>query len=153
MELNTRGRYAVMAMADIAKFGASRAVALPEISERQHLPVAYLEQIFARLREAGLVLSVRGRGGGYRLGRLATEIPIADIMAAVEEGTRMTRCFEDESLGCVGSRRCLTHELWRALGSEIEGFLRRVTLHDVVDGTFAVSPQPSDTATGPEAVA
>ena len=137
MELNTRGRYAVMALADIAKHGNGRAVSLSEISERQQLPVAYLEQIFAKLREAGLVESVRGRSGGYRLVGSADRIIIADIMVAVDEGTRMTRCMNDDSVGCVGSQRCLTHGLWRALGEHIEVFLGGVTLHDVVAGSLA----------------
>ena len=94
MELNTRGRYAVMAMTDLAKHGAGEAVALSAIADRQHLSVAYLEQIFAQLRRFGLVDSVRGRSGGYKLARPAREIAISEIMIAVEEETRMTRCLD-----------------------------------------------------------
>lgn len=133
MELNTRGRYAVMAMADLARQGGEAAVPLSQISERQRITVAYLEQLFQQLRRAGLVESARGRAGGYRLGRPASAITVAEIMAAVEEGVRMTRC---QGLGeaCMAGERCLTHNLWEALGSEIASFLGRVTLFDVVNG-------------------
>ncbi|MCH9807038.1 MAG: Rrf2 family transcriptional regulator [Alphaproteobacteria bacterium] len=133
MELNTKGRYAVMAMADIAKFGVGGAVPLSAVAERQQISLAYLEQIFLKLRRAGLVLSERGRSGGYRLGRPADEINVAEIMKAVEERTRMTRCM-DEGLGCVGEERCLTHKLWAALGAQIAFFLGDVTLREVIEG-------------------
>ena len=97
MELNTKGRYAVMAMADLAKNQGEAAVPLSQIAERQQLSLSYLEQIFLRLRRAGLVDSARGRTGGYRLGRTAAEIPVGEIMAAVEEETRMTRCMVSSS--------------------------------------------------------
>ena len=150
MELNTKGRYAVMAMADIAKQGGEQSVPLSAIAERQQLSLAYLEQIFLRLRRAGLVDSARGRSGGYRLGRPANEINVAEIMAAVEEETRMTRCM-DGGAGCIGEERCLTHGLWAALGQQIEGFLAMITLQQVLDGIpYDRTPprQPhSDTAT------
>ena len=137
MELNTRGRYAVMAMADLAKHGADAAVALSAIADRQHLSVAYLEQIFAQLRRFGLVDSVRGRSGGYKLARPAREIAISEIMIAVEEETRMTRCLDlvGDVGGCLGESKCLTHGLWHALGDHIRTFLARVSLQEVVDGT------------------
>lgn len=133
MELNTKARYAVMAMADIAKNGESAAVPLSMIAERQHLSLAYLEQIFLRLRRAGLVISARGRSGGYMLGRPAHSIRIAEIMKAVEEETRMTRCLDGE-VGCLGEERCLTHGLWHALGGHIAVFLANVSLQEVLDG-------------------
>lgn len=124
-----------MAMADIAKFGAEKAVALPAISDRQNLSVSYLEQIFVQLRQAGLVESVRGRGGGYKLARPASHISVAEVMDAVEEDTRMTRCSLIEHLGgCVGDTRCLTHGLWHALGAHIQDFLTSMSLQDVIDG-------------------
>lgn len=134
MELNTRGRYAVMAMADLAKYGGSEAVSLAAIAERQHLSAAYLEQLFLQLRRAGLVESTRGRAGGYRLGRPAAQIHVGDIMYAVEEPTRMTRCLGEHSIGCVGEGRCLTHDLWDALGDHIREFLAAVSLQDVIEG-------------------
>lgn len=136
MELNTKGRYAVTAMADIAKFSDDGAVPLSAVAERQQISLAYLEQIFLLLRRAELVVSERGRSGGYRLGRSPDLITVAEIMLAVEERTRMTRCME-EGTGCLGEERCLTHGLWAALGAHIAGFLAEVTLRDVVDGDFA----------------
>jgi Rrf2 family transcriptional regulator, iron-sulfur cluster assembly transcription factor len=133
VELNTKARYAVMAMADLAKFGAVSAVPLSAIAERQGLSLAYLEQIFLRLRRAGLVASARGRSGGYVLARPAEAIHIVEIMRAVEEETRLTRCLDGE-VGCVGDRRCLTHDLWHALGAHIVAFLSNVSLQEVVDG-------------------
>jgi Rrf2 family transcriptional regulator, iron-sulfur cluster assembly transcription factor len=133
MELNTRGRYAVMAMADLAKHSATNPVPLSLIAERQQLSLAYLEQLFAQLRRDGLVESARGRSGGYKLGKPASGIHIAEIMKAVEEETRMTRCVGDDG-ACLGETRCLTHNLWRALGDHIASFLWSVTLQDVVDG-------------------
>lgn len=132
MELNTKGRYAVMAMADLAKNGGHDALPLSSVAERQHLSLSYLEQIFLHLRRAGLVESARGRAGGYRLGRPAAEITIAEIMRAVEEETRMTRCADGP--GCIGEQRCLTHGLWQALGERIESFLGSISLQDVLDG-------------------
>ena len=138
MELNTKGRYAVMAMADIAKHAkmpaGAEAIPLSQIAERQHISLAYLEQLFLRLRRAGLVESARGRAGGYRLGRAASDITVADIMLAVEEDVRMTRCAGDAGVPCHGAERCLTHGLWDALGDEIGAFFARVSLEDVVSG-------------------
>jgi Rrf2 family transcriptional regulator, iron-sulfur cluster assembly transcription factor len=143
MELNTKGRYAVMAMADLAKHAApapatSDAIPLSEIAERQQISLAYLEQIFQRLRKSGLVESVRGRSGGYALAVPASAIAISAILQAVEEPVKMTRCQitgdgRTEG-GCVGHQRCLTHDLWDALGDHIAGFFHAVTLQDVVDG-------------------
>lgn len=132
MELNTKGRYAVTALADLAKFGAGEAVSLAIISERQHLPLSYLEQIFMSLRRSGLVESARGRSGGYRLSKAASDVSVGDIMRAVEEETRMTGCRD--GIPCRGDKPCLTHSLWTALGEEIDGFLSHVSLQDVLDG-------------------
>lgn len=134
MELNTRGRYAVTAMADLARFGAGKAMPLSAIAERQHISLAYLEQLFANLRRAGLVESERGRTGGYRLGRPAERISVAEIMRAVEEEIRMTRCAGEDAAPCIPGRRCLTHALWDALGEQIACFLERVTLEEVIAG-------------------
>lgn len=125
-----------MAMTDLAKYGKEpdgATMPLSAIAERQQISLAYLEQIFQRLRRAGLVESVRGRSGGYRLMKPAAEISIAQIMLAVEEETRMTRCH-DESPGCLGEKRCLTHGLWHALGGHIAAFLANVSLQETVDG-------------------
>src|SRR4029077_3506980 len=118
VELNTRGRYAVMALADLAKYGADGSLPLPAIAERQQISLAYLEQLFLKLRRAGLVDSVRGRLGGYRLGRPAGSITVAEIMAAVDEDMRMTRCGGEAAKPCMAGQRCLTHGLWDALGEQ-----------------------------------
>ncbi len=142
MELTTKGRYAVMAMVDLAKHGPQHgpqlnhdvAMPLSAIAERQQLSVAYLEQIFLKLRRAGLVESERGRAGGYRLSRPSSDIMVADVMTAVDEETRMTRCHGEEAAGCIGEHRCLTHGLWDALGEHIHEFLAHVSLDDVLTG-------------------
>jgi len=148
VELNTRGRYAVTAMADLAKYGADGAQALPAIAERQQISLAYLEQLFLKLRRAGLVDSARGRTGGYRLSRPAGAISVADIMSAVEEDMRMTRCSGEVEKPCLPGRRCLTHGLWDALGDQIAAFLDSVTLQEVVDGIPPGKRAPRASATG-----
>lgn len=150
MELNTKGRYAVTAMADLAKYGAGEAVPLSAIAERQHISLAYLEQLFAKLRRAGLVESARGRAGGYRLARPAPSVSVAEILRAVEEGIRMTRCSGAESAPCVAGQRCLTHGLWDALGEQIATFLDSVTLQEVLDG-IPVGKQALRASAGPAA--
>jgi Rrf2 family protein len=147
VELNTKGRYAVTAMADLAKYGADGAQSLPAIAERQQISLAYLEQLFLKLRRAGLVESARGRAGGYRLARPAGEITVADVMSAVEEDMRMTRCSGEVDKPCMPGRRCLTHGLWDALGDQIAAFLDGVTLQEVVDGIPAGKRAPRSAAT------
>jgi Rrf2 family iron-sulfur cluster assembly transcriptional regulator len=137
MRLSTRGRYAVMAMVDLAAqtaaHGTAKPVALGEIAERQGISLSYLEQLFGKLRRAGLVLSARGPGGGYRLAFPAAETRIADIILAVDEPIKATRCEVGSPRGCLGGRsRCLTHDLWEELGNQIHMFLTSVTLDDVV---------------------
>ncbi len=142
MRLSTKGRYAVMAMADLARreCDPSRAVALAEIAARQEISLSYLEQLFARLRRKGLVRSARGPGGGYRLARAAGETSIAAIVHAVDEPLRATRC--GESKGCMlKGERCLTHDLWEDLGQHIEGYLESVSLADVVGGRLGANRQ------------
>jgi Rrf2 family transcriptional regulator, iron-sulfur cluster assembly transcription factor len=134
VELNTKGRYAVTAMADLAKFSVGGAIPLSAISERQHISLSYLEQLFVKLRRAGLVESARGRAGGYRLARPADRISVAEIMRAVDEGVRMTRCAGEDAAPCVPGQRCLTHGLWDALGEQIAWFLDSVTLEEVIGG-------------------
>ena len=147
MDLNTRGRYAVMAMADIAGQDGSAAQALSAIAERQKLPLAYLEQLFVQLRRAGLVDSARGRSGGYRLSHPAAEISVADVMSAVEEDTKFTRCTSDGA-GCTGSEPCITHGLWSALSQSTAAFLQSVSLEDVVAGKLKASRPQTANANG-----
>ena len=133
MKLTTKGRYAVTAMADIAARGESEPVALGEVALRQGISVSYLEQLFAKLRRAGLLESARGVSGGYKLARGAEDIRISDVVAAVDEEIKTTACEAGSAKGCQGaSARCLTHDLWDELGRQIDIFLNAVTLDDVV---------------------
>jgi len=135
MRLSTKGRYAVMAMADLAGNAAdAKPVALADIAQRQDISLSYLEQLFAKLRRGGLVTSVRGPGGGYRLARPSTELRIADIIVAVDEPIAATRCKPGSSKGCTKTgARCVTHDLWEELGQQIHVFLSSVSLADVVE--------------------
>ena len=132
MRLSTKGRYAVMAMVDLAKNGGGRPIILADIAERQVISLSYLEQLFAKLRLGGLVKSVRGPGGGYLLAHGADETRISDIILAVDEPIRATRCAPGTPMGCRGNQsRCLTHDLWEELGNQIHLYLSSVTLADV----------------------
>jgi Rrf2 family transcriptional regulator, iron-sulfur cluster assembly transcription factor len=133
MKLSTKGRYAVMAMADIASSGGESHVSLAEISQRQEISQEYLEQIFAKLRKCGLVESARGPGGGYKLARDMEDIRIADIVLAADEPLQITRCQGDAIEGCVAGGQCLTHDLWSSLGRQVYSFLAAITLGDVVN--------------------
>jgi Rrf2 family iron-sulfur cluster assembly transcriptional regulator len=140
MQLSTKGRYAVMAMTDLAKQTDEKAVSLADIAARQEISLSYLEQLFARLRRGGLVKSVRGPGGGYRLAKPAHETSVADIVLAVNEPLRATRCAGQGSpKGCMlGGERCLTHNLWEQMGQQIHNYLAGVSLDDVVSGRLSM---------------
>ena len=134
MILGTKTRYAVMAMVELAGRGADKPVALAELADSQEITVPYLEQLFAKLRQQGLVKSVRGPGGGYVLARPAAEICIFDIVQAVDESIKMTRCDGHKESGCMATKaRCLTHDLWEGLQQRIYDYLHSITLADVRD--------------------
>jgi Rrf2 family iron-sulfur cluster assembly transcriptional regulator len=135
MKLSTKGRYAVMAMADLTAHGREgRPVSLADIAQRQEISLSYLEQLFGKLRRGDLVRSVRGPGGGYVLSRPADDTRIADIVLAVDEPIRATRCKPGSPKGCHSDHtRCLTHDLWEELGHQIHLYLSSVSLADVVD--------------------
>ncbi len=134
MRLSTKGRYAVMAMVDLAQHSNGDPVSLAEIAERQEISLSYLEQLFAMLRKSGLVRSVRGPGGGYLLAHHRSETRIADIILAVDEPIRATRCTPGAPVGCRGNRtRCSTHDLWEELGNQIHLYLSSVSLDDVCE--------------------
>jgi Rrf2 family iron-sulfur cluster assembly transcriptional regulator len=139
MQLSTKGRYAVMAMTDLARQADQKAVSLADIASRQEISLSYLEQLFARLRRGGLVKSVRGPGGGYRLAKPATDTSVADIVLAVNEPLRATRCAGQGSpKGCMlGGERCLTHNLWEQMGHQIHNYLAGVSLQDVASGSLS----------------
>ena len=130
MRLTTRGRYAVTAMLDLALHSQSRPVSLAEISERQTISLSYLEQLFSRLRKAGLVDSVRGPGGGYLLVGQADLVGVADIIKAVNESIDSTNCGGKGD--CQGGSICLTHNLWDDLSRQINDFLSGISLADLV---------------------
>ena len=130
MRLTTKGRFAVTAMMDLALGGGSEPVTLAEISGRQHISLSYLEQLFGKLRRQGLVKSVRGPGGGYRLARLPQDISVADVILAVDEPIDATQCGGKEN--CQDDRKCLTHDLWANLNAHIFSYLRAVTLAELV---------------------
>jgi Rrf2 family iron-sulfur cluster assembly transcriptional regulator len=130
MRLTSKGRYAVTAMIDVALHTEQGPVPLADISERQGISLSYLEQLFARLRKQGLVSSVRGPGGGYRLGLEAHQISISAVIQAVDESIDATRC--QGKGGCQGGSRCLTHSLWTDLSERIEDFLANITLAELV---------------------
>ncbi|MEM6438673.1 MAG: Rrf2 family transcriptional regulator [Pseudomonadota bacterium] len=153
MKLSTKGRYAVTALADIALAGAApdgvdgARVSLAEIAERQDISLAYLEQLFARLRRAGLVDSIRGPGGGYRLSRPAGQVPIAEVMTAVDERLNAMGCESEVGQGCGGSKaQCLTHDLWEQLSAHVHVFLSKTTLADVVSNRMVPCPAVPDFA-------
>ncbi|MHA7871609.1 MAG: Rrf2 family transcriptional regulator [Hyphococcus sp.] len=134
MKLTTKGRYAVAAMADLAAFGGDAPVALSDIALRQGISLSYLEQLFSKLRRAGLVTSVRGVSGGYALSASPEAMRVADIINAVDEEIKTTACAAGSTVGCQGtSARCLTHDLWDELGRQIDIFLNAATLEDVIE--------------------
>lgn len=131
MKLTSKGRYAVTAVLDIALNADGGPVSLADISERQHISLSYLEQLFAKLRKGGLVKSVRGPGGGYQLGLPSEQISVGMIIAAVNENIHVTKCLGRKN--CKNGVECLTHELWQDLSLRIESFLNEITLAELVN--------------------
>ena len=133
MKLTSKGRYAVMAMADLASNGRVGPVSLTEISFRQNISLAYLEQIFIKLKKNKLVKSSRGAAGGYLLEKPASEIKISNIIFAVDEEVKMLNCKKNSKKGCNNkSTKCITHNLWDELDQHIHGFFEKVKLQDLV---------------------
>lgn len=142
MKLGTKGRYAVMAMVDLAGYPEDQYVHLQDLSMRQDLPLPYLEQLFSRLLKMGLVKALRGPKGGYTLGRSSKDISIAEIVKASQEEVKVTRCDPLDEKGCTGKgTKCLTHDLWYGLDQTIEGYLEAVSLHDVREGNLPIPLQ------------
>jgi Rrf2 family iron-sulfur cluster assembly transcriptional regulator len=131
MRLTTKGRYAVTAMLDLAIHFEEGPITLADISQRQCISLSYLEQLFAKLRRQGLVESTRGPGGGYRLSRSPMEIPVADVITAVDEKVETTRCGGLSN--CQDDEQCLTHELWSELSTQIYQFLCGISLGNLVE--------------------
>lgn len=131
MRLTTKSRYAVTAMLDLTMNGQMGPVSLADISVRQHISLSYLEQLFSRLRREGLVESVRGPGGGYRLGRQPTDVSIDAIVNAVEESVDATQCGHQGN--CANGQQCLAHDLWVDLSAHIQSFLAGVSLASLAE--------------------
>tara|TARA_E500000178_G_scaffold186534_1_gene184727 strand:- start:1229 stop:1636 length:408 start_codon:yes stop_codon:yes gene_type:complete len=133
MKLTTKGRYAVMAMADLASYSKNKPVSLSEISTRQNISLAYLEQLFIHLKDNKLVKSVRGVKGGYELEKPASEIKLSNIFFAVNEEIKTLNCKKDSKKGCNNkSVKCITHNLWDKLDTHINGFFENVKLEELV---------------------
>ncbi len=134
MKLTTKGRYAVMAMADIAIYQNGKPVSLNDISLRQNISLSYLEQLFSRLKNKKLVKSIRGSGGGYILDRNPKEIKLSNIIFAVDENIKTLNCKKDSKRGCHGkSTKCITHNLWDDLEQHINLFFESKSLNDFLD--------------------
>ena len=131
MRLTTKGRFAVTAMLDLALNENEKPVTLASISERQAISLSYLEQLFSRLRKQGLVTSVRGPGGGYRLAKPHADISVSHIITAVDELIDATQCGGKED--CFDEGRCMTHDLWASLNNKILDYLSGVTLAELVE--------------------
>lgn len=138
MMLTTKGRYAVMAMVDLAYYGSKdKIIALHEVALRQDITINYLEQLFSKLKKHDLVKSIKGPGGGYILAKKSSDISILAVVNAVGEATKITRCSENENKkGCLIKKGaiCFTHVLWDGLGKQISGYLGSITLEDVCRG-------------------
>jgi|TARA_B110000444_G_C18569974_1_gene468920 Rrf2 family iron-sulfur cluster assembly transcriptional regulator len=134
MKLTSKGRYAVMAMADLASNANNGPISLTEISSRQNISLAYLEQIFIKLKKKKLVKSARGATGGYILEKSASEIKLSNIIFAVDEEIKMLNCKKQSKKGCNNkSVKCITHNLWDELDQHINGFFEKVKLEDLID--------------------
>jgi Rrf2 family protein len=132
LKLSTKGQYGVRAMFEIARGYPESPLTIREISERQEVSVAYLEQILNKLRRAGLIRSVKGPGGGYLLTKAPGSISIASILKELEGPVAITSCLDPEE-GCTRVEGCVTHLLWKSLGAKIEAFLETITLSDLLD--------------------
>ena len=133
MKLTTKGRYAVMAMADLALFKDNGPTSLSDISLRQNISLPYLEQIFIKLKDKNLVKSTRGSKGGYVLEKPANDIKISNIISAVDEEVKMLNCKKESKKGCNNkSSKCITHNLWDQLDQHINNFFEKIKLQDLV---------------------
>ena len=134
MKLTTKGRYAVMAMADLASNTHFQPISLTEIAQRQNISLAYLEQIFIKLKKNNLVKSSRGANGGYILDKSASDIKLSNIIFAVDEEVKMLNCKKNSKKGCNNkSVKCITHNLWADLDRHINSFFEKVKLEHLVD--------------------
>jgi Rrf2 family iron-sulfur cluster assembly transcriptional regulator len=139
--LTTRGRYAVMAVVDMAtrQKEENAPIKLAEIAEAQNISLNYLEQIYNKLKNASIVTSIKGPGGGYVFNDTLEEVKVLDVVEAVDESLKMTRCNPNSNFGCMpGGAKCLTHDLWENMGKELKGYLAKVSISDVVNKNIEV---------------
>ena len=129
MKLTTKGRYAIIAMVDLAINGIDEPAPLKEISIRQKISLSYLEQLFSKLRISGLVKSIRGPGGGYMLNKNPSNLNLLDIITAVDEKIDQTQC--GGAMNCINDKPCLTHFIWTDLNNKINDYMREITLSDI----------------------
>ena len=134
MQLTTKGRYAVTAVLDLASNDSSRPVTLDMISQRQNISLSYLEQLFAKLRKASLVKSIRGPGGGYLLNVNPVDVTLTEIIEAVDENIDLRRCHGAKN--CLRGKQCLSHHLWCEVSDQIRGFLSSRNLQQVIDDYY-----------------
>ena len=133
MKLNARGRYAVMALADMAKFDKQNPISLRDISLRQNISLVYLEQIFSKLKKNNIVKSIRGTNGGYMLSKDPEQIKLSNIFSAVEEKVKTVQCKKESKKGCNGKlTKCITHYLWDELEIHINDFFDKKNLGDLL---------------------
>ena len=133
MKLTSKGRYAVMAMADLAKNNAKKPINLTEISLRQGISLSFLEQLFLKLKKNNLVLSSRGPSGGYILSRDPDKIKLSSIISAVDEKIKTVKCKKESKKGCNGrATKCITHNLWDELENHINSFFEKKSLEDLI---------------------
>tara|TARA_Y100000741_G_scaffold316508_1_gene262831 strand:+ start:158 stop:583 length:426 start_codon:yes stop_codon:yes gene_type:complete len=133
MKLTSRGRYAVMALADLAKFNSANPVSLRDISLRQGISLVFLEQIFSKLKKNNIVKSIRGKNGGYILNKLPEEVRLTSILNAVDEEVKTVQCKKDSKKGCNGkTSKCITHNLWDELEIHINNFFEQKSLKDLI---------------------
>ena len=136
MKLTSKGRYAVMALADLAKFNSVNPVSLRDISLRQGISLDFLQQIFSKLKKRGIVKSIRGVNGGYILNKQPVEIKIANILSAVDEEVKTVKCKKESKKGCNNkSSKCITHNLWDELEVHINHFFEQKNLKDLINNS------------------
>ena len=136
MKLTSKGRYAVMALADLAKFNSTNPVSLRDISLRQSISLVFLEQIFSKLKKHNIVKSIRGANGGYILNKEPFEIKLANILSAVDEEVKTVQCKKDSKKGCNSkTTKCITHNLWDELEVHINHFFEQKNLNDLINNS------------------
>ena len=131
MRLTTKGQYAVRAMAALAGHKEGRPVSLKDISNEEGISLAYLEQLFVKLRKGNIVRSVRGPGGGYVLAKDPSDISVGEVISVVEEPLNPVACLDDDSSGCARSDSCMTQKVWKGLGERIKEFLNSITIEEL----------------------